>query len=98
MNASLQVELIGQVNCMKQAEFAIIGTCEGFGCGIISWHSDEQTANLSADNLRAAGGNVRVIDAPAGCVKKHARTIINLVKFNNGDTFDEILNSNFKTA
>lgn len=49
-----------------QAEFAVVGECPGYGCGLLSWHKEEDSAKLTAQNFISIGGDVKVKPYPDG--------------------------------
>ena len=69
---------INQVPC-SQAEYAVLGTCEPYGAGIISWHTNIFDANRTCTNLRKLGGKVETIKTPKGNLEQHKNKLHKLI-------------------
>ena len=67
--------IINQCGC-PDAQFAVIGSCVGFGNGVISWHQDEISAHQTKRNLQKLGGSVSVMPTPKGYMDSTTATLV----------------------
>lgn len=69
MRPTVESPYVNQVP-ITHAEYAVLGSCTGYGSGILSWHEDEFSAHLTRKNFEALGGEVEVAPAPNGAIPK----------------------------
>ena len=59
-------ELVNAIYDVSKVQFAVIGECPTYGSGILSFHGDVFSAKRTVENLKAIGGQVQYVPAPAG--------------------------------
>jgi hypothetical protein len=63
----------------SKAQFAVVGSFEELGSGIISWHEFELDAYKTCKNINKNGGIVRVERTPKGNIEHIRQEILDLV-------------------